>query len=66
MSELNQDVEKIAENIRKTEGFAEAAKQRALNAVNNEASWMERHAKLVTWGAVVAIVALIVLAIKAF
>lgn len=40
------DEAKVAADVKSTEAKVDAAGQRALNAVNREASWMERHPKL--------------------
>lgn len=55
MSDLNQDVQKVAADTKATVTSVDAAAQRALNAVNRQATWVERHPKLAL-GIVVAAV----------
>lgn len=66
MSELNQDVEKVAADVRAAEGQVDVATQRALGAVNRQTSWVERHPKMTLSAIVVLVVIAITLAIKAF
>lgn len=66
MSELNQDVEKVAADVRAAEGQVDAATQRALGAVNRQAGWIERHPKLTLGIGVALVLAVVVLAVKAF
>lgn len=66
MPELNQDVEKVAADVRAAEGRVDAATQRALGAVNRQASWVERHPKATLAIGVALLLAVIVLAVKAF
>ena len=59
MVEIKQDVEKVAADVRAAEGQVDAATQRALGAVNRQASWVKRHPKI-SLGIGLALVALIV------
>lgn len=63
--EIKQDVEKVAADVREVEGQVDAATQRALGAINRQASWIERHPRATFAIGVVLVLVVVVLAIKA-